>query len=525
AQQGDTLPVSAFQGMEDGAFPPGTTAFEKRGIAPTLPQWQIEKCIQCGRCSYVCPHATIRLFLLDEEEMDRAPAGFHTKKAMGRGLEPYQIRVQLSPMDCTGCGNCADVCPAKGKALIMMPALPEMDAQSGNWEFAMTLAEKPDKVERNTVKGSQLVRPLMEFNGACPGCGETPYIRLLTQLFGERMMIANATGCSSIWGASAPSMAYTVNTEGRGPAWASSLFEDNAEYGLGMLLGYQQVRGRLAELVRKAVEQPLPAGLNAAFQHWLSAMDDGPASLAAAAGVKKLLAQNAKDPLLAEIASLKDYLEKRSVWMIGGDGWAYDIGYGGVDHVLASGEDVNLFVMDTEVYSNTGGQASKSTPAGAVAKFAFQGKPTRKKDLGRMAVTYGGVYVAQIAMGADMNHTLKTILEAESYPGPSLIIAYAPCISHGIKTGMAGSVHEEKKAVDAGYWHLFRYDPRLKEEGKNPFRLDSKEPSQPYRGFLTGEIRYSQLQNTFPDSAESLFAQSEQQAKERFEAYKKLSQD
>jgi pyruvate-ferredoxin/flavodoxin oxidoreductase len=429
-------------------------------------------------------------------------------------------------MDCTGCGNCADVCPAKGKALIMMPAPPEMQAQNKNWDFAATLSEKPDKAPRNTVKGSQLVRPLMEFNGACPGCGETPYIRLLTQLFGDRMMIANATGCSSIWGASAPSMAYAANAAGRGPAWASSLFEDNAEYGFGMYLGYQQLRSRLAELTRKALDGPLADDLRTALQNWLSVMDDGPASLNAALTVKKLLKQYAlKDPNVRDILSLKDYLEKRSVWMIGGDGWAYDIGYGGVDHVLASGEDVNLFVMDTEVYSNTGGQASKSTPAGAVAKFAFKGKPTRKKDLGRMAITYGNVYVAQIALGADMNHTLKAILEAESYPGPSLLIAYAPCISHGIKAGMAGSVHEEKKAVDAGYWHLYRYDPRVADEGQNPFRLDSKEPAASYRDFLMGEIRYSQLQNTFPDTAEQLFAAAGQQARERWEAYKKLSGD
>jgi pyruvate-ferredoxin/flavodoxin oxidoreductase len=340
------------------------------------------------------------------------------------------------------------------------------------------------------------------------------------------MMIANATGCSSIWGASAPSMAYAANAAGRGPAWASSLFEDNAEYGFGMYLGYQQLRSRLAELTRKALDGPLADDLRTALQNWLSVMDDGPASLNAALTVKKLLKQYAlKDPNVRDILSLKDYLEKRSVWMIGGDGWAYDIGYGGVDHVLASGEDVNLFVMDTEVYSNTGGQASKSTPAGAVAKFAFKGKPTRKKDLGRMAITYGNVYVAQIALGADMNHTLKAILEAESYPGPSLLIAYAPCISHGIKAGMAGSVHEEKKAVEAGYWHLYRYDPRVADEGQNPFRLDSKEPAASYRDFLMGEIRYSQLQNTFPDTAEQLFAAAGQQARERWEAYKKLSGD
>ncbi len=524
--QGDELPVSAFKGMPDGAFPLGTTAYEKRGIAPTLPEWQIDKCIQCGRCSYVCPHATIRLFLLNEEEAARAPEGFNTKKAQGRGLEPYQLRVQISPLDCTGCGNCADVCPAKGKALIMKPAPPETEAQCGNWEFAMTLTEKPDAADPKTVKGSQLIRPLLEFNGACPGCGETPYIRLLTQLFGERMMIANATGCSSIWGASAPSIAYTTNASGRGPAWASSLFEDNAEYGFGMYLGWKQIHAKLKELAQQAAERPaLDAKIKKALQNWLDSQADGESNLKASLAVKELLksVEGQKDPALQQIASLQDFLEKRSFWMIGGDGWAYDIGYGGVDHVLATGEDVNIFVMDTEVYSNTGGQASKSTPTGAVAKFAVGGKPTRKKDLGRMAITYGNVYVAQIAMGADMNQTLKAMLEAESYPGPSLIIAYAPCISHGIKTGMASSVHESKKAVDAGYWHMYRYDPRLAGTDKNPFQMDSKEPTQSYRDFLNGEIRYAQLKNTFPDAAEQLFAESERQAKERYQAYKDLS--
>lgn len=524
--QGDDLPVSAFRDMPDGAFPLGTTAYEKRGIAPTLPEWQIERCIQCGRCSYVCPHATIRLFLLDQDEVSRAPEGFRTKQAQGKGLEPYQLRVQISPLDCTGCGNCADICPAKGKALVMKPALPEMEAQCANWEFAMTLKEKPDAADPKTVKGSQLIRPLLEFNGACPGCGETPYIRLLTQLFGERMMIANATGCSSIWGASAPSIAYATNASGRGPAWASSLFEDNAEYGFGMYLGWKQIHARLKELMQQAVQRPtLNSKLKDALQSWLDSQSDGAASLKASLAVKNLLktAEAQKDSVLQQIASMQDFLEKRSFWMIGGDGWAYDIGYGGVDHVLSTGEDVNLFVMDTEVYSNTGGQASKSTPTGAVAKFATSGKPTRKKDLGRMAMTYGNVYVAQIAMGADMNQTLKAMLEAESYAGPSLIIAYAPCISHGIKTGMASSVHESKKAVDTGYWHLYRYDPRLAGTEKNPFQLDSKEPTQPYRDFLNGEIRYAQLKNTFPDQAEQLFAESERQAKERYQAYQNLS--
>ncbi|HHX72669.1 MAG TPA: pyruvate:ferredoxin (flavodoxin) oxidoreductase [Clostridiales bacterium] len=524
--EGDTLPVSAFVGMEDGAFPLGTTAYEKRGIAPSLPQWQIEKCIQCGRCSYVCPHATIRLFLLDAEEKERAPGSFETKQAVGKGLESYQLRVQISPLDCTGCGNCADICPAKGKALIMLPPEPEIEAQDANWEFAMTLTEKADLVDRNTLKGSQFVRPLLEFSGACPGCGETPYIRQLTQLFGERMMIANATGCSSIWGASAPSIAYTTNANGRGPAWANSLFEDNAEYGYGMYLGVRQLRERLGEMIRQAVELDIDRELKNAFTDWLENKNDGPKSQRIADRIKAKLIESdwEKTPLLRQIQELSAYLEKRSIWMIGGDGWAYDIGYGGVDHVLSTGDDVNLFVMDTEVYSNTGGQASKSTPAGAVAKFAFNGKITRKKDLGLMAMTYGNVYVASVAMGADLNQTIRAMREAESYPGPSLIIAYAPCISHGIKSGMATSIREEKKAVDSGYWHLYRYDPRLEEAGKNPFQLDSKEPSLPYKDFLAGEIRFSQLKNTFPEQAEKLFDRSEQHAKRRLSVYKKLAE-
>lgn len=524
---GDSLPVSAFVGMEDGTFPLGTTAYEKRGIAPTVPEWQVDKCIQCGRCSYVCPHATIRLFLLDKNELEKAPDSFKTKQATGKELESYQLRVQVSPLDCTGCGNCADVCPAKGKALIMKPALQEMEAQEGNWEYAMTLTEKPDLMPRNTVKGSQLIRPLLEFNGACPGCGETPYIRELTQLFGERMMIANATGCSSIWGASAPSIAYTTNANGRGPSWANSLFEDNAEYGYGMYLGVRQIRERLGALIRKALEENnLNGDLKNAFTGWIESCDNGPASQIAAQKICNLLSgKDSNDPIIQEIYEKRNYLEKRSVWMIGGDGWAYDIGYGGVDHVLSTGDDINVFVMDTEVYSNTGGQASKSTPAGAVAKFAYNGKVARKKDMGRMAMTYGNVYVAQIAMGADMNQTIRAVTEAESYPGPSLIIAYSPCISHGIKTGMASSMHEEKKAVDSGYWHLYRYDPRLLEQGENPFHLDSKEPSQSYQDFLDGELRYSQLKNSFPDSAAVLFEASQKHASQRYEAYKKMSEN
>lgn len=525
--EGDMLPVSAFSGMEDGTFPLGTTAYEKRGIAPSIPQWQKENCIQCGFCSYICPHATIRLFLLDGEEEKNAPEGFETIKAAGKGLEGLGFRVQVSPLDCTGCGNCADICPPKEKALVMKPAGQEIENEYLNWEYAMKLREKPDLIDRFTVKGSQFVRPLLEFNGACPGCGETPYIRLLTQLFGERMMIANATGCSSIWGASAPSIAYTTNFNGKGPAWANSLFEDNAEYGYGMYLGVRQMRERLDELIRKAAEQKdLDEKLRSSFISWLNNMDDGPKSQVIAGEIRRILGATdvSDNEMLREIFDKSDYLEKRSVWLIGGDGWAYDIGYGGVDHVLSSGDDVNIFVMDTEVYSNTGGQASKSTPAGAVAKFAYNGKPARKKDLGLMAITYGNVYVAQIAMGADLNHAIRAIREAESYPGPSLVIAYAPCISHGIKTGMSTSIYEEKKAVDAGYWHLYRYDPRLLEKGENPFRLDSKKPSRPYREFLSGELRYTQLLNSDPERGERLFSLAEKNAEQRYETYKKLAE-
>lgn len=433
--EGDELPVSAFNGMEDGTFPLGTTAYEKRGIAVMLPEWQIDKCIQCGRCSYVCPHATIRLFLLDENETAEKLETFKTKQASGKGFEKYQFRVQVSPLDCTGCGNCADVCPTKEKALIMKPAEKEIEAEAENWEFAMRLTAKDDLMDPATLKGSQFVRPLLEFNGACPGCGETPYIKLITQLFGDRMMIANATGCSSIWGASAPSMAYTTNAEGKGPAWANSLFEDNAEYGYGMYLGVTQIREKLADLMKQAIEQEIPDNLKSAFSEWLDKKEDGKGSKAAAKRIFEAVKgyDYKVNKLLSEIMEKKDFLIKRSFWIIGGDGWAYDIGYGGVDHVLASGDDINLFVMDTEVYSNTGGQSSKSTPTAAVAKFAAAGKKTRKKDIGMMAMSYGYVYVAQIAMGANMNHTVKTIAEAENYPGPSLIIAYSPCINHGIK--------------------------------------------------------------------------------------------
>ncbi|OCB01233.1 pyruvate:ferredoxin (flavodoxin) oxidoreductase [Clostridium beijerinckii] len=521
--EGDELPTSTFKGMEDGTFPLGTTAYEKRGIAVNVPEWQTDKCIQCGQCAFICPHATVRQFLVDENEMKNAPEDFITKKAAGKGLENYGYRIQIAPLDCTGCGNCADVCPAPGKALIMKPAEEQILEQAENWEYAMKLTPKEDLIDRNTLKGSQLVRPLLEFNGACPGCGETPYIRLLTQLFGERMIIANATGCSSIWGASAPSIAYTTNAEGKGPAWANSLFEDNAEFGYGIFLGVKQIREKLADLMNEGLESPdFSDDIKSAFREWLDNFNDGNESKIASAKVLEVL-KNSNNEIAKEILERKDYLVKKSHWILGGDGWAYDIGYGGVDQVLAMGDDVNIFVMDTEIYSNTGGQASKSTQTAQVAKFAAAGKKTRKKDLGLMAMSYGYVYVAQIAMGANMNHAIKVIAEAEKYPGPSIIIAYAPCISHGIKVGMGNSIKEEKKAVESGYWHLYRYNPLLKDEGKNPFLLESKEPSAPYKDFLHGEIRYSSLMNVFPEVADKLFDEAEKNAKERYETYKRLA--
>ncbi|NLN05154.1 MAG: pyruvate:ferredoxin (flavodoxin) oxidoreductase, partial [Clostridiaceae bacterium] len=522
--EGDELLVSAFLGMEDGSFPSGTTKYEKRGIAVLIPQWIKENCIECGMCSFVCPHATIRLFLLDDEEKKRAPLSFKTREVESKG-DKYYLRVQVSPLDCTGCGNCADICPPKDKALVMKPMESLLEEYNENWEYAVSVKPKEPIFPVNTIKGSQYMVPYLEFSGACPGCGETPYVRLVTQLFGNRMLIANATGCSSIWGASAPSMSYSKDAEGRGPAWANSLFEDNAEFGFGMYLAIAQKRERLYRLMQTAKQENIPDDLRTLFEEWIKNRDDGNSTLSIARKIKEYFNRNPKvleNRLAAEIKKDEDYLVKKSVWIIGGDGWAYDIGYGGLDHVLASGADVNILVLDTEIYSNTGGQASKSTPASAVAKFAAGGKKTRKKDLGFMAISYGDVYVAQISMGANMNHTLKTILEAESYNGPSLIIAYAPCISHGIKTGMGTSIRQEKRAVEAGYWHLYRYDPRLKEEGKNPFILDSRDPKESYQDFLQSEIRYTQLANVFPEASKKLYELSEKYANERLERYKKL---
>ncbi len=521
AQKGDKLPVSTFVENAGGTVPLGSSAYEKRGIAVDVPVWVKDNCIQCNFCSYVCPHAVIRPVILTEQEANAAPASMVTKAATG--LPGMEFAITVSVLDCTGCGSCANVCPGmKGnKALVMQPLEEHLEDEEG-FLYGQVLPEKPEVAEKfkaTTVKGSQFKQPLLEFSGACAGCGETPYAKLATQLFGDRMYIANATGCSSIWGGSSPSTPYTVNKEGKGPAWANSLFEDNAEYGYGMFLGVTARRQRLADIMAKfaAGEAGAGAELRAAAAEWLENKDDAEGSKAAAAKVEaaldKAIAAGKDDPMYAEAKKATDVLVKKSFWMLGGDGWSYDIGFGGVDHVLASGEDVNILVFDTEVYSNTGGQASKATPVGSVAQFAAAGKAVKKKDLGAIAMSYGYVYVAQVAMGADMNQCLKAFHEAESYHGPSLIICYAPCINHGIKGGMGISMTEEKKAVQAGYWHLYRFDPRKDDS----FMLDSKEPSESYRDFIMGEVRYNSLTRSFPDRAEALFAAAEKGAKNRYD--------
>ena len=523
--EGDKLPVSTFvEEHADGTFPSGTAAYEKRGIAINVPEWQIDTCIQCNQCAFVCPHAAIRPVLMTEEEAAKAPASLPSKDAIGaKGLK---FAITISPLDCTGCGNCAQVCPApKGKALVMKP-LDTQVAKTVNWNYAMKeVQHKPNPMSKLTMKGIQFEQPLLEFSGACAGCGETPYAKLITQLVGDRMMIANATGCTSIWGASAPSMPYTKNCAGHGPSWANSLFEDNAEYGLGMYLGVKQSRERVADMVRAMPVDQAPEDLRKALTDWLENMNVSEGTRERADALTAAL-EKYKDGCekCAALYKERQFFVKRSHWIFGGDGWGYDIGYGGLDHVLASGENVNVMVFDTEVYSNTGGQSSKSTPTAAIAKFAASGKKTKKKDLGMMAMSYGYVYVAQVAMGADKNQTLKAIAEAEAYDGPSLIIAYAPCINHGLKVGMGCSQLEAKRAVEAGYWANYRYNPELKEQGKNPFILDSKEPTADFREFLMGEVRYSSLQKMFPETAEALFEKTEADAKERLNNYKKLAE-
>ena len=523
-QKGDKLPVSVFNGREDGTFPQGTSQYEKRGTATSVPEWIMENCIQCNQCSLVCPHSVIRPFLLNKDEVENAPTSLKTKKAIGKQLEGLEFAIQASPYDCTGCGSCVDVCPSKEKSLVLKPLNDIGANQHDNWNYLNNrVGYKDDLMSKDTIKGSQFAQPLFEFSGACGGCGETPYAKLVTQLFGDRMMIANATGCSSIWGGSAPAMSYCTNKEGKGPAWANSLFEDNAEFGYGMLMGSRKNRERITMLMEQVIEENISAQLQDAIKEWLANKDNGEDSKVATATLLPLL-EKEDNELVKEILKSKDYLIKQSQWIFGGDGWSYDIGFGGLDHVLASGEDINILVFDTEVYSNTGGQAAKSTPAGAVAKFATSGKEVKKKDLGLMMTTYGYVYVAQIAMGANMNQTLKAIQEAESYPGPSLIIAYSPCVNHGIRKGMGKSMAQMKEAVESGYWHLWRFNPLLKKEGKNPFVLDSKEPSANFRDFIMGEVRYSSLLKSFPDTAESLFEKTERNAMERYQGYKKKSE-
>jgi pyruvate-ferredoxin/flavodoxin oxidoreductase len=524
AQKGDDLPVSIFKGIEDGTLPAGTTAFEKRGIAVDVPEWISDNCIQCNQCSYVCPHAAIRPFLISEEEMAKLPEGTVGVKANGKQYAGLQFRIQVSPYDCTGCGNCADVCPSKEKALVMKPLESQLD-NVPRWNAIdkyVTYKDKLAEKDKN-IKNSQFAQPLFEFSGACAGCGETPYLKLITQLFGERMMVANATGCSSIYGGSAPATSYTSNKEsGRGPAWANSLFEDNAEYGFGMAEGVSFSRDRIADIMKSAMEAGVSAAETEAFNEWLENREDTAGSEAATA--KVLAALTGKNEKYAmELVSLKQYLIKKSIWIFGGDGWAYDIGYGGLDHVLAQGKDVNILVLDTEVYSNTGGQASKATPIGAVAKFAAAGKRIRKKDLGVIAMSYGYVYVAQVAMGANQAQYLKTIREAEAYPGPSLIIAYSPCIAHGLRS-MGRTQEEEKLAVECGYWHLYRYNPQLEDEGKNPFQLDSKEPEwSKFQEYLNGEVRYTALKKSFPKEADELFRAAEENALWRYRSYQRMN--
>ena len=527
AMKGDDIPVSAFTDAPDGTMPQGTSKYEKRGIAVNVPVWDSSKCIQCNQCSYVCPHAAIRPFLVDTKEAAAAPEGFKMIQAKGKGMETYQYRIQTAVLDCTGCGSCAAVCPSKEKAITMLP-LDEHREEAVHWDYAVSLSRKENPMGVSTVKGSQFEQPLLEFPGACPGCGETPYAKLLTQLYGDRMYIATATGCSQVWATSFPSFPYTTNEKGHGPAVGGSLFENNAEFGMGIWLSVEQQREKLLAHVGELAEMTSDEGVKATAKSWMESYGDTETSKEASETFRTVL--NAYIPaeketeLVEEIRANAEHLTKKSIWMFGGDGWAYDIGYGGLDHILASGANVNIMVFDTEIYSNTGGQASKSTPTGAVAQFAAAGKRSKKKDLGMMAMSYGDVYVAQVAMGASQAQLLKAVREAESYDGPSLIIAYAPCISHGLRCGMSDVQGEIKRAVEVGYWQLYRHNPVLEAEGKNPFILDSKEPTGDFKEFLRGEVRFSSLERTLPEEAAGLFEKTEKEAKARYNKYKALAQ-
>ncbi|UIJ37855.1 pyruvate:ferredoxin (flavodoxin) oxidoreductase [Desulfobaculum bizertense] len=523
AQKGDELPVSAFE--PDGIVPLGTTAFEKRGVAIKVPEWNPDNCIQCNQCSFVCPHAAIRPVVATEEELAGAPESFKTVDIKGsKELKGMKYRMQVYAQDCLGCGNCVDICPAKDKAIVMKPLASQMD-EIDNLAFAEArISDKSDALaKRDNVKNSQFFQPLLEFSGACSGCGETPYVKVLTQLFGERMVIANATGCTSIWGASAPTVPYTTNKCGHGPTWGNSLFEDAAEFGFGMHLGISQRREKLADLVRKALETELTPELKDAMQGWLDNMEDADLSKSYGDKIRAELCNVMPTELIAQISEMDELFTKKSFWVFGGDGWAYDIGYGGVDHVLASGEDINILVVDTEVYSNTGGQSSKATPLGSIAKFAASGKKTGKKDLGQMAMSYGYVYVASVAMGANKQQLMKAFKEAEAYNGPSLIICYAPCINQGIRKGMGKTQYEQELAVKSGYWPLYRFNPELAKEGKNPFSLDSKKPDGSLQEFLSGENRYGLLERTFPEESKKLRAEIEVEYNQRFETYTALA--
>ena len=523
AQKGDLLPVSAFKGMEDGTMPLGTSQYEKRGIATHLPVWNQDECIQCNMCSFVCPHAVIRPYLLDEKEAANAPAGMILVDAKGPKMDGLKYTMGVSTLDCTSCGSCVSSCPKSGKALKMVPTH-EVSLDQTNWQYLQTLPEKNDRIDKFTLKGSQLRQPLVEFNGACAGCGETPYIKLLTQLYGDKMYLANATGCTQAWGAAMPCVPYCKNKAGKGVAWSNSLFENNAEFSYGMCLAVKQLRDAVTEFVKRLDGMTKDAAVKAAIAKWLETYDDLDASAVATDELLAVLESTKFSPeeqaVVAEILKRRKDMSKKTMWMYGGDGWAYDIGYGGLDHVFAMGEDVNVLLVDTEVYSNTGGQSSKATPVGAVAQFQASGKKTRKKDLGLLLMTYDNVYVAQCSMGANPNQLIKAIKEAEAHKGPSIVICYAPCINHGIKKGMSNVQQEMKDAVNSGYWNLYRYSPETKK-----FTLDSKEPTMPLYDFMKGEVRYASLELSFPENAKVLFADAEEAAKEKYEYYKRKSEN